>query len=183
MVRRYWVLGMECSLLEIQKLAWFLERAIEAHGLKNPLKLRFQANNYGPYSDRLRHLLNALDGSYLKCEKRINDSNPLDVIWFNDDKKNDVEKYLQQKASAFLPALEQASALIDGFESPFGMELLSTVDWLMSQENISCDTESIMKGINDWPAGPRWAQRKLSIFSDKDIDLAIQRLKQVPLHQ
>ena len=29
LVRRYWILGMECSLLEIQKLAWFLERAIE----------------------------------------------------------------------------------------------------------------------------------------------------------
>ena len=31
LVRRYWVLGMECSLLEIQKLAWFLERAIERY--------------------------------------------------------------------------------------------------------------------------------------------------------
>jgi hypothetical protein len=27
LVRRYWVLGMECSMLEIQKLAWFLEQA------------------------------------------------------------------------------------------------------------------------------------------------------------
>ena len=37
LVRRYWVLGMECSLLEIQKLAWFLERAIERH---NPATTR-----------------------------------------------------------------------------------------------------------------------------------------------
>jgi hypothetical protein len=36
LVRRYWVLGMECSLLEIQKLAWFLERAIERY---NPAKV------------------------------------------------------------------------------------------------------------------------------------------------
>ena len=28
LVRRYWFLGIECSLLEIQKLAWFLQRAI-----------------------------------------------------------------------------------------------------------------------------------------------------------
>ena len=55
LVRRYWVLGMECSLLEIQKLAWFLERAIEDEGLK-PLDLRFTANNYGPYADRLRRI-------------------------------------------------------------------------------------------------------------------------------
>src|SRR5690606_1735090 len=43
LVRRYWVLGMECSLLEIQKLAWFLERVIEAQGGKNPLNLQFKA--------------------------------------------------------------------------------------------------------------------------------------------
>ncbi|WP_240648783.1 hypothetical protein [Variovorax beijingensis] len=56
LVRRYWVLGMECSLLEIQKLAWFLERSIERAGQK-PLDLRFVSHKYGPYADRLRHLL------------------------------------------------------------------------------------------------------------------------------
>lgn len=33
LVRRYWILGIECSLLEIQKLAWFLEREIKNLGL------------------------------------------------------------------------------------------------------------------------------------------------------
>src|SRR5207249_2069290 len=37
MVRRYWVLGIECTLLETQKLAWFLERIIKRMGLKDPL--------------------------------------------------------------------------------------------------------------------------------------------------
>lgn len=39
LVRRYSILGMECSLLEIQKLAWFLQRVIESKGLNNELKL------------------------------------------------------------------------------------------------------------------------------------------------
>ena len=43
LVRRYWVLGMECSLLEIQKLAWFLERAIERFAPDNPLNLQFKS--------------------------------------------------------------------------------------------------------------------------------------------
>ena len=60
LVRRYWVLGIECSLLEVQKLAWLMERRIVAHGLENPLKLEFQPHRYGPYSDRLRHLLHRL---------------------------------------------------------------------------------------------------------------------------
>lgn len=73
LVRRYWVLGMECSLLEIQKLAWFLEREIEKRGLTS-LDLRFNAHKYGPYADRLRHLLEGLDGSYLHSDKRISDA-------------------------------------------------------------------------------------------------------------
>lgn len=88
LIRRYWVLGMECSLLEVQKLAWFLERSIERFtpGV-NPLDLKFVAYKYGPYANRLDHLLDNLDGSYLHCGKRISDAGPLDVIWFDEGRK------------------------------------------------------------------------------------------------
>ena len=86
LVRRYWILGIECSLLEVQKLSYFLERSIEILGLKNPLDLRFEADRYGPYASRLTHLLNGLDGSYLHCDKRLGDASPFDVIWFDDSK-------------------------------------------------------------------------------------------------
>jgi O-acetyl-ADP-ribose deacetylase (regulator of RNase III) len=181
LVRRYWVLGMECSLLEIQKLAWFLERAIEAEGLDNPLNLRFVANNYGPYADRLRHLLDGLDGSYLKSEKRISDCGPLDVIWFDDTKRDKVALYLTTEAKAYLPALEKTAALIDGFESPFGMELLSTVDWLLAQEDVAPDAESVLDGVRHWPAGEHSAQRKLKLFDLSKLELALNRLRHVPL--
>lgn len=87
LVRRYWVLGMECSLLEIQKLAWFLERSLERLAPENPLALQFVAHKYGPYANRLDHLLDNLDGSYLHCEKRISDAGPMDVIWFDEGRK------------------------------------------------------------------------------------------------
>jgi O-acetyl-ADP-ribose deacetylase (regulator of RNase III) len=61
MIRRYWVLGIECTYLEVQKLCWFLERTIHELRFEDPLDLRFVADKYGPYSDRLRHLLNGLD--------------------------------------------------------------------------------------------------------------------------
>jgi O-acetyl-ADP-ribose deacetylase (regulator of RNase III) len=61
-VRRYWVLGIECTLVETQKLAWFLERFINRMGLENPLDLRFEANRYGPYAHRLTKMLEGLDG-------------------------------------------------------------------------------------------------------------------------
>ncbi|MDP2140046.1 MAG: macro domain-containing protein [Gammaproteobacteria bacterium] len=181
LVRRYWVLGMECSLLEIQKLAWFLERALEVKGPDNPLQLKFVANNYGPYSDRLRHLLDSLDGSYLKCDKRISDCGPFDIIWFNDAKRDVVDLYLRTEAKAYIPALELASRLIDGFESPYGMELLSTVDWLLAKEQVEPEPQALLEGVRHWPAGERWSQRKLKLFDEAKLTLALNQLQQVAL--
>ena len=181
LIRRYWILGMECSLLEIQKLAWFLQRVIQAEGLKNELKLNFEASNYGPYANNLDHLLNALDGSYLKADKRIPDSDPLDVIAFNDEKKVLVEAYLSSEGKDYLPALEKASEIINGFESPFGLELLSTVDWLLTKEGCEPTLESIKKGIANWSAGKKWAERKLGLFDDKSLQIAIDRMNSIAL--
>lgn len=181
LVRRYWILGMECSQLEIQKLAWFLERAIESQGMENSLALQFEANIYGPYANRLSHLLNGLDGSYLQSEKRIPDSDPLDVIWFNDSKRELVNTYLRTEASEYLPILEQTSEVIDGFESPFGMELLATVDWLIFKEGCEATVDGIREGIANWPTGRKWADRKLRLFDERVIGIALERLEQVSM--
>ncbi|RLA42097.1 MAG: Appr-1-p processing protein [Gammaproteobacteria bacterium] len=179
LVRCYSVLGMECSLLEIQKLAWFLQRVVELEGLNNELQLSFEANNYGPYANNLDHLLNALDGSYLKADKRIPDSSPFDVIWFNDEKKELVQAYLKSEAKTFIPALEKTCELIDGFESPYGMELLSTVDWLIIKESCEPTVESIQQGIKHWPSGAEWAARKEKLFETRHIEFALSRLKSI----
>ncbi len=178
LVRRYWVLGMECSLLEIQKLAWFLERAIERYNPgENPLSLKFVAHKYGPYANRLDHLLNNLDGSYLHCEKRISDADPLDVIWFDDERKAAVQTYLKTEAKAYTQALESAAALIDGFESPFGMELLSTVDWLLTKEGVAPTVPALRQGLRHWPGGADAAARKDRLFDDRALGIALERLK------
>lgn len=181
LVRRYWVLGMECSLLEIQKLAWFLERVIEGQQVKKTLDLRFVANNYGPYADRLRHLLNGLDGSYLKSEKRISDADPLDVIWFDESKRDRIQAFLNTDAREYLPALEKTSEIIDGFESPFGMELLATVDWLLTREGVAPNVNAVLEGIQHWPAGERWATRKTNLFDQQSVEIALQRLTTVAI--
>ena len=87
LVRRYSVLGFECTILEIQKLAYLLERKLQLMGIENALKLDFKADRFGPYAPKLGHLLNGLDGSYLHCEKRIADAGPLDTIWFEELKR------------------------------------------------------------------------------------------------
>lgn len=177
LVRRYAVLGLECTNLEVQKLAWFLDRSIKALALSDPLTLDFKANKYGPYADRLRHLLDGLDGSYLHCDKRLSDAGPLDLIWFEDSKRDALEAYLQTSVvAAYLPALERTSALIDGFESPLGMELLATVDWLISEGRHEPTLESVRKGLAVWPGGTAAARRKNKLFDDRLVHLAIARL-------
>jgi O-acetyl-ADP-ribose deacetylase (regulator of RNase III) len=177
LVRRYWVLGIECSLLEIQKLAWFLERSITTVGVDNPLDLRFSADRYGPYSDRLRHLLNALDGSYLHCEKRLADAGPIDTIWFDDAMSDRLATYLESRdARPYRAALERTTELIDGFESPLGMELLATVDWLLSREGVEPTLPSINDGLRRWPGDKSASSRKTQLFDDRLLKLALDRL-------
>jgi O-acetyl-ADP-ribose deacetylase (regulator of RNase III) len=175
MVRRYSILGLDCTNLEVQKLAWFLTRAIQKLNVPDPMNLKFEANKFGPYADNLRHLLNGLDGSYLHCEKRLADAGPLDTIGFEDSKRDQVAAFLGTDPAA-TTALEQTAAIIDGFESPLGMELLSTVDWLLTEGDCEPTVESIRKGLAHWLGGGAAARRKLKLFDNRLILLALDRL-------
>jgi O-acetyl-ADP-ribose deacetylase (regulator of RNase III) len=177
LVRRYWILGIECTLLEIQKLAYLLERNILERGLANPLNLQFSADRYGPYADRLKHLLNNLDGSYLHCEERLADAGPFDAIRFDDTKKDKVAAFLATtEAKAYRQALEDTTKTIDGFESPLGMELLATVDWILHHDPTKPSIDSIKAALRNWPGVDGAGERKLKLFDDRLIALALTRL-------
>lgn len=180
LIRRYSILGIDCSLLEVQKLAYFLERKLETLNLGSSLALQFKADRYGPYAPRLSHLLNSLDGSYLHCEKRLGDAGPFDPIRFNDAKKDFVAAYLTTlEARAYRKALDQTTELIDGFESPLGMELLATVDWLIVKEQAAPTVGGIVCGLKTWAGGKDAVQRKLRLFDERMIRLALDQLQLV----
>jgi len=177
MVWRYWVVGSGCTYLEVQKLGWFLERTIGKLSLPNLFNLHFVTDKYGPYSDRLRHLLNGLDGIYLHCDKRLSDAGPLDMISFDEERRAFLELYLKQEEHrSVLPVLERTSRLIEGFESPLGMELLATVDWLIDREHCEATVRGIRAGLAHWPVGEGAGERKLRLFDDRLIGLALDRL-------
>ena len=180
MVRRYEVLGLDCSILEVQKLAWVLNRCVSRLAIHNPLNLNFIANRYGPYSDNLRHLLDALDGSYLHCDKRLADASPSDVIHFAPTHYEKLKQYLSEtEFGPFREVVVKADTFIDGFQSPLGMEALATVGWLIDHANAELSLESILEGIRSWPAGSGAAQRKLRLFSDSLLSAAISRFRGV----
>jgi len=139
LVRRYWVLGIECSLLEVQKLTYFLDRVITASAIEDPLRLHSG-----------------------------------DTIWFDESKKDRLAAYLKSEGKDYLSALEKTSELIDGFESPLGMELLATVDWLLVHEGCEPTLDAIREGLNRWPDNA--GERKQRIFDDRMLGIALDRL-------
>ena len=176
MVRRYEVLGFDCTILEVQKLGWVLTRVIAKLGLVDPLKLKFEANRYGPYADNLRHLLDNLDGSYLHSEKRLADAGPGDVLHFAPDHQQKLAAYFRRaEGAAYVEAIDKTDALIDGFQSPLGMEALATVDWLLTRENTESTIEGIRVALSRWPT-PGAAERKQKLFTDKLLQAALGRL-------
>jgi O-acetyl-ADP-ribose deacetylase (regulator of RNase III) len=179
MVRRYEVLGFECSILEVQKLGWMLTRIIAKLGLEDPLQLQFEANRYGPYADNLRHLLDNLDGSYLHSDRRLADAKPGDVLRFAMDHAAKLSAYLRTaQGAAYVEAIEKTDALIDGFQSPLGMEALTTVDWLLSREKAEPTINGIRTALNRWPTDGA-AERKQRLFTDKLLQVALNRLEQL----
>lgn len=178
MIRRYCLLGIDCSILEVQKLGWFIERGAKRNQIEGPLNFRFQANRYGPYSHNLTKLLDSLDGSYLRCNKRLADADPLDLIWFNEAKYDFLKVYLNSsEGRQFAGVIEWASAIIDGFESPLGMELLATIDWMVQNDHIDPSVEGVMGGLKSWAGGAEAGQRKLKIFDERLVTIALKQLE------
>jgi O-acetyl-ADP-ribose deacetylase (regulator of RNase III) len=176
-IRRYWVLGIECTLIETQKLAWCLQRTIKRLNLADPLRLAFKADRYGPHAYQLTKLLEGLDGSYLHCDKRLTDASPFDTIWFEEAKRETVDLYLKStEARDYLASLDATDALIDGFQSPLGMEVLATVDWLLEHEKPEPTVGGIRRALRSWPAGTDAARRKQQVFTDRLIGAALERL-------
>ncbi|QTR47335.1 hypothetical protein J9253_05200 [Thiothrix litoralis] len=79
------------------------------------------------------------------------------------------EQFLADDAEA-AQRLQQVSQLIEGFETPYGMELLATVHWV-ANENKTADNKVIQQGVTDWNA------RKAKLMQPKHINKALMRLK------
>jgi hypothetical protein len=63
--------------------------------------------------------------------------------------------------------LSKVSGLINGFESPYGLELLATVDFLI-HKNQTFDPEKILQNL--------WSERKKDLFNKEHVQLAIEHL-------
>ena len=159
LMRRYLdaLLDPFVTLLEIHKLMYFMEVAGE------PLKLDFQRGPYGPYAEKLRHVLRTVEGHLVSGYADGGDQ-PDKQLNLVPGGIEDARAFLEGHP-ATLSRLERVSTLVEGFESSFGLELLATVHWVGSERPTATVDEVIAHTY-------AWNVRKRQ-FSERQIRLAL----------
>ena len=164
LMQQYSEMAYRLTLLEIQKLAYLLQESGE------PLRLNYVAHMYGPYAHNLNKVLEILEGHFIRG--------------YGDTQKPDVEVELlpgaTEEAACFLAGniastgrLQRVADIIEGFETPYGMELLSSVHWIaVHQEPNAINADEAVAGMQ------RWNERKRIMFKPEHIRIAWTRLSE-----
>lgn len=164
-LRRYTLQAeMAPGLIETQKLMYFLEVAGE------PLKLQYSANRYGPYSDRLRHALNAIEGHFISGlgdgSAAVQEAEPLTVL---PDAAAEAGARLEGTVST-RERIQRVLALAYGFESAYGLELLATVHWVAARDAHGDDDVAAKVSA--------WSPRKARMFTPMHVSTALGALRE-----
>lgn len=163
LLETYQAFNYGLSKIEVQKLTYFLQEAGEN------LKLTFVKHNYGPYSDTLRHVLDRMDGHYIEG---VGDGVVESEIMPKQVALNQANQFLEQADSDIQNRIAKVAELIEGFQSPYGMELLASVHWVAKQEGASNSDEALEK-IQSWNS------RKKKIMQAPHVASAWTQLKRV----
>lgn len=149
------------TLIEVQKLMYFMQEAGQ------PLRLNYVKHHYGPYATNLSHVLNKVEGHFVAGYQDGGDQ---------PDKELTIVPGAIAEAEASLEHDEATHArfnrvadLVDGFETPYGLELLATVHWVATREGADSAAQAL--------AGVRaWNDRK-KVFTERQITIAFDTLK------
>lgn len=163
LMNRYSVSGYiyRLSMIEIQKLAYFMQAAGQ------PLRLNFVKHYYGPYADNLRKVLEKIDGHFIEGYGDGDGTNsPETPITLLADAADEAEAFLQ-KDEETQSRFDQVSKLIEGFETPYGMELLATVHWVATQECAAArsDVDIAIREVHNWNPRKRQIMQPAHIVS------------------
>lgn len=154
------------SHLEIQKLMYF------ANENEPRLHLDFRPGRYGPYSERVRHLVQEMEGTFLRGH---GDGTAavlsLLPIAPTDYAREELAKYQTNgRQSAERAIVDEVLSQVEGFEGPYGLELLASTHWVVRHENTMASAPEGVRG---------WTRRKGRIFTDAHVRAAITHLQAV----
>lgn len=158
LIHRYLVGLMEpfVSLLEVHKLMYFMQETGE------PLRLRYVKALYGPYAENLRQVLARIEGHLISGYADVGDE-PGKRLELRPGAVRAATKFLTDNPET-LRRFDRVADLVQGFETPFGLELLSTVHWVATREAVSTVQQAIQYTY-------AWSIRK-ERFSPEQIQIA-----------
>jgi hypothetical protein len=158
--------GEFVSEFAAEKVAYFLQR----FGAKGVFNLDFKKNFYGPYSGKVKRVLYYLNGSYITGYSGM-DKKPFEELGIMMDAETEVINYLSEfKNSNYLEIVNNTKQFLTGFYSAFGLELLSTIDFVAWKHQTK-SLDDIILHLNEW------SSRKRTLFSNQQfIKLALQKL-------
>ena len=146
------------TLIELHKLMYFMQEAGQ------PLRLKFRKHEYGPYADNLRHVLNAIEGHMVFGYADGGDA---------PNKQIELVPGAVEEAQAFMQSDQEAQErfcrvcdMVQGFETPYGLELLATVHWLVQHEKIKTKDEVVEKTHARNDRKRRFTQRQIGLAFD-----------------
>ncbi|GAA4380510.1 macro domain-containing protein [Nocardioides caricicola] len=153
------------SHLEIQKLMYFADL------LEPKLDLRFQPGRYGPYSERVRHLLQGMEGAYTvglgDGADRVLDLNPIAPT---ERGLAEASKFLDDEKYVHVPVLvDRVMEVVKGFEGPYGVELLASADWV-------CRRQAAEGVVQATKLVHEWTHRKGRLFTEHHVGRALDQL-------
>ena len=158
--------GEYVSEFSSEKVCCFLQR----FGAKKYLNLDFSPNFYGPYSGKVRYVLNVLNGSYIMGYSDMS-KKPFEPITLVSDGYEDVKTYIEGNQE-LMSISNKTINFLNGFYSDFALELLSTIDFITTEIN-SFEKDLINEKLENW------SDRKRSLFSNpKYIDISVKQLKE-----
>jgi O-acetyl-ADP-ribose deacetylase (regulator of RNase III) len=152
------------SLLEVHKLMYFLQEAGQ------PLRLKFEAKGFGPYATNLRHGLIRMEKHYTQGYGDGKDT-PTQPIELLPGAVAEAEKYLAGDET-IRARMNRVARLIEGFEDPYGLELLSSVHWVMEQAPEARENAAVAAA-----AVHKWNARKRRTLKKEHILAAWERLR------
>lgn len=163
LIRRYLngLLDPMVSLLEVHKLMYFMQESGE------PLKLKYNKAIYGPYAENLRHVLNSIEGHLISGYADGGDA-PDKQLHLVPGAAEDAAEFLKRNEET-LARFDKVAELVEGFESPYGLELLSTVHWVIHKEGARSLNEVERKTH-------AWSERKQQ-FTNRQVAIAFDVLK------
>jgi O-acetyl-ADP-ribose deacetylase (regulator of RNase III) len=157
--------GEYVSEFSSEKVSYFLQR----FGAEKYFKLQFTPNFYGPYSGKVRYVLNALNGSYIMGYSDMN-KKPFEPLTIVADGFNDVKSHIENNLELATIA-KNTTNFLSGFYSDFALELLSSIDFIASKEK-TFDKQFISNKLTEW------SDRKQSMFSNpKYIEISFRHLQ------